>query len=193
MNQTLLLIRHGMTQGNFERRYIGRTDEPLCAEGLVAARALLMRGLLPVTRVFSSPMLRCVQTADILFPQQRAVLVPALKECNFGQFEGCTADELAAYPAYAAWVASGCAAPIPGGEDPGQFKARCCEAFVRLAADLQDGACAAIVTHGGCIMSILERFAVPRRPFYDWHVENCVCITGRFDGSRLLLAKEGPC
>ena len=32
----ILLIRHGKTQGNLERRYIGRTDEPLCEAGRAA-------------------------------------------------------------------------------------------------------------------------------------------------------------
>lgn len=30
----LIFIRHGKTAGNLERRYIGRTDEPLCDEGI---------------------------------------------------------------------------------------------------------------------------------------------------------------
>ena len=33
---TVYLIRHGMNAGNREKRYIGRTDEPLCSEGIAA-------------------------------------------------------------------------------------------------------------------------------------------------------------
>ena len=33
------LIRHGLTEGNRLRRYIGRTDEPLCAAGRAALSA----------------------------------------------------------------------------------------------------------------------------------------------------------
>ena len=36
----LLFIRHGATAGNLQRRYIGRTDEPLCPAGLDQAEAL---------------------------------------------------------------------------------------------------------------------------------------------------------
>ena len=53
-----VLIRHGQTQGNLERRYIGcRTDEPLCAAGREALRVCRYPA---VSRVFASPMRRCV-------------------------------------------------------------------------------------------------------------------------------------
>ena len=61
-----ILIRHGQTQGNRERRYIGcRTDEPLCPEGIAQ---LQNRHYPPVSRVFVSPMRRCVETANLLYP-----------------------------------------------------------------------------------------------------------------------------
>ena len=36
----ILFIRHGATEGNLHRRYIGRTDEPLCAAGIAQAERL---------------------------------------------------------------------------------------------------------------------------------------------------------
>lgn len=41
----LLFIRHGATEGNLRRRYIGRTDEPLCEAGIAQVKALQKRGL----------------------------------------------------------------------------------------------------------------------------------------------------
>ena len=62
----ILLIRHSMTAGNKLGRYIGaRTDEPLCEEGI---RLLENISYPPVQRVFVSPMRRCRETAEILFP-----------------------------------------------------------------------------------------------------------------------------
>lgn len=63
----LWLIRHGMTEGNRHGRYIGVTDEPLCEEG----RESLLQMAYPVPQaVYASPMLRCTQTAGILYPEK---------------------------------------------------------------------------------------------------------------------------
>lgn len=62
----VLLVRHGKTQGNLEHRYVGRTDEPLLAE----ERARLMNSCYEKFHpdiVYCSKMLRCKQTAEILF------------------------------------------------------------------------------------------------------------------------------
>ena len=60
-----VLIRHGQTQGNLEKRYIGcRTDEPLCEAGRLALRE---KKYPAVSRVFVSPMRRCVETAQAVY------------------------------------------------------------------------------------------------------------------------------
>ena len=49
------LIRHGLTEGNRLRRYIGRTDEPLCAAGRAALSTAPLKG---IETVYVSPLLR---------------------------------------------------------------------------------------------------------------------------------------
>lgn len=170
--RTILLIRHGMTAGNMEKRYIGRTDQPLCDIGAAQAKALAP--CLPrCDFLFSSPLLRCRQTAAMLFPGQTACVIPELRECDFGIFEGKDAAALAGNPAYDNWLATNCTAPIPEGEDVSAFKARCAKAFAHTAFRLPKNSVAAFVLHGGCIMAILERFARPRGKFYDFHLGNC--------------------
>ena len=67
----IVFIRHSMTAGNLERRYIGcRTDEPLCEAGISLAqqKTAEIRQTFPMPEVvLTSPMRRCVQTAEILF------------------------------------------------------------------------------------------------------------------------------
>lgn len=71
----IVFIRHSMTAGNLERRYIGcRTDEPLCEAGISLAqqKAAEFRQTFPMPEVvLISPMRRCVQTAEILFRIRR--------------------------------------------------------------------------------------------------------------------------
>ena len=52
----IIFIRHGATAGNLERRYIGRTDEPLCPLGVEQIEKL--KGLFEPDYLFVSPMLR---------------------------------------------------------------------------------------------------------------------------------------
>ena len=60
----ILLIRHGEAQSGERHRYLGSTDVPLTPEG----RARLHCPGFRPEAVFCSPMLRAVQTAELLFP-----------------------------------------------------------------------------------------------------------------------------
>lgn len=79
------LVRHGMTRGNEERRYIRITDEPLSERGRKLAEQCMYE--MPEI-VFSSPLKRCVETAEILYPDQDIYIIEELRECDFGIFEG---------------------------------------------------------------------------------------------------------
>lgn len=181
----LILIRHGATAGNLERRYIGRTDEPLCGQGVAQAEAL--RGRFLADRLFVSPALRARQTAGIVFPDMAYTVVQDLRETDFGAFEGKSAAELSGDPAYQAWVDSWCRGPIPGGECVADFKARCLPAFVRAAETLAPDTCGAFVVHGGVIMAVLEGLARPQRDFYDYHIPPGGFVVCRYQNGLLYL------
>ncbi len=181
MNE-IIFLRHGATAGNLERRYIGRTDEPLCAIG--RAQAMAARGL-DADFVFTSPARRTKETAQLAFPGCAHIEIPDLWETDFGTFEGKTADELAEDPDYRAWVDGFCKDPCPGGEAMEGFKDRCCHGFLMAMASVPAGKRVAFVIHGGCIMAIMERFAMPKREFYAYHIGNGEWITCRWDGRRL--------
>ena len=164
-----VLIRHGQTQGNLEHRYIGcRSDEPLCAAGREALRICRYPA---VSCVFASPMRRCVETAAILYPGIRPEIVPDFRECDFGAFEGKSYAELSGRADYQAWIDSGGALPFPGGESREAFASRCVRTFERLRAQDFREDCALIV-HGGTIMAIMERIALPKGGYYDYQVSN---------------------
>ena len=168
----VILLRHGLTAGNLEKRYIGSTDEPLCEEG---RRQLEKAGVYKdVREVYCSPMKRALQTADILFPNAQTVQINDLKEMDFGVFEGRTADEMREDEDYRTWVDSGCILPCPGGEDMKSFNKRTCEAFSSIVSQASGSneSRIIIVAHGGSIMSIMDGFAMPKRDYYSWHTEN---------------------
>lgn len=167
----VVLIRHSKTAGNLKGRYIGTTDEPLCPEGI----ALLERKVYPEAEaLYVSPLKRCKETGAILYPNLSQKEEPLLRECDFGEFENKNYLELDGNPAYQAWVDSGGTLPFPGGESREVFKLRCEQGFLKVLQDaLKAGyETIAVVAHGGTLMSILEAFAVPKKPFYDWQVKN---------------------
>ena len=182
----LLLIRHGATAGNLEKRYIGRTDEPLCEQGIAQIKALQTRAF-QADRVFISPMQRTRQTAQILFPGERYVEVPEFRETDFGILEGRTARELADNEAYRQWVDSGCQGPVPGGESVEAFKNRCRKEFLERVREIPDQGTAAFVVHGGTIMAILEAYARPVKNFYSYHIKNGEVICAGFENGVITL------
>lgn len=179
------LIRHGSTKGNISGAYIGSTDEPLSNEGIKQLHALKLSGKLPpVKKVYASDLIRCVQSAKILFPLREPVLVPGLRECDFGLFEGKNHDKLWDDPNYQAWYASGGIIPFPNGEDPALFKKRCQLAFIQICEGLEEPAPIAVVCHGGTIMSILAHFSHPYHDFYHWQVKNSDGYSFKYDTER---------
>ncbi len=167
------LIRHGSTAGNLEHRYVGSTDEELTMDAVLELKENKDRYPQPDC-VFVSPLRRCVQTAGLLFPEIEKVVLPDLRECDFGEFEYKNYRELDGDPRYQAWVDSGGTLPFPGGESREAFAARCCAAFLAGCKKAADSGydCAAFVVHGGTIMAILDRFSSPHKDYFDWQAKN---------------------
>lgn len=179
---TIYLIRHGKTAGNREKRYIGRTDEPLCDEGIEAIRDLKLPRC---DALICSPMRRCIQTAEILFPGQAYVVADDLRECDFGLFEGKNYLELSGNADYQAWIDSGGMLPFPEGESPLDFRTRCVRGFQQITAEYSQCATLAFIAHGGTIMSVLEALTVPPRGYYDWLPPNGEGWKCRYDGKNI--------
>lgn len=164
------LIRHGLTDGNLKQQYIGVTDLPLAGAGVAQLKQLKSEMDYPkVDKVYSSPMLRCRQTANILYPAKDIQLVDKLREIDFGEFEGKTANELEANPAYADWAAGRISA-APGGEDNTDFAKRLCVGLNEIVRDMMASGAehAAVIMHGGAIMMLLASCAVPRKSMVEW-------------------------
>ena len=192
----VILIRHGQTEGNLAGRYIGRTDEPLCPEGIQSVRLL---GKFPaVSCVYASPMLRASQTASLLFPNAEQVIYDDLREMDFGDFEDRSAKDMEADEAYRTWVDGGCLGRCPNGESIEEFSVRICMAFdriIRNAVLIRNTSCSSsksktagagrdhvvIVAHGGTIMAVMQKYACPSRDYFDWHVQNGCGWRASFD------------
>lgn len=95
----LLLIRHGKTPSNREHRYLGVTEEALSGEGRKQLEILAEKDILKKPwLLFISPMLRCQESAGILFPGKKAYPIEEWREMNFGAYEGKNYEDLKMIP-----------------------------------------------------------------------------------------------
>lgn len=83
----IILIRHGATAGNLERRYIGRTDEPLCEQGRLQALWLQQQGLHGGCLAGQSRTSGQTNRAAGI-PGNAYQVIPEWRETDFGIFEG---------------------------------------------------------------------------------------------------------
>lgn len=173
----IYLIRHGMTAGNQKKRYIGTTDESLCPEGVEKLQRIKALQLYPIPDfLYVSPMKRCRETAELLFPGCSQTEITDFRECDFGEFENQNYIELSGNENYQRWIDSNGQLPFPGGESREGFQKRSVEAFLGLEKlwklENMEEKTIAVVAHGGTIMSILQAVGVPKGAYYDFQVAN---------------------
>jgi probable phosphoglycerate mutase len=196
----ILLIRHGETAWNAERRLQGHLDIPLNEEGERQAR-LLGDALAsePIDLVVASDLQRARQTAQAVAAVRGMPLLiePGLRERCYGGFEGLLYSEIEQrFPAeFAAWQARDVDAILPSGKNRGesfrQFYARATNAILGLA-HTYPGRTLAIVAHGG-VLECAYRMAgkLPLETPRDFKVYNASINRFRVDEDGLVLDSWG--
>ena len=182
----LILIRHLKTPGNEKRQYIGSTDEELSEQEVLNFKQKYKIDSYPqVEQVIVSPMKRCIQTAELIYPKNQITQEELLKECDFGIFEGKTYEELKDRAEYQAWLDSGGTIAFPEGEEQKEFRSRCVRGMLRQVDRLckENVESAAFVVHGGTIMAVMEAFSEEKKSYYDWQVGNGEGVLGKMDAS----------
>lgn len=172
----LILIRHGETEFNRTKHFCGRINPPLNQNGIVKVRKLarLLRSE-KINLIYSSPMRRTRQTASILFGKRKIVLVPELKELDFGEWEGLHIKEVEAkYPKhYQKWLKHPEQAQFPRGDNLHRAKKRVMKFLNRLIKQYRSKEqTIAVVTHGGSIKIIVcELLGLGLKGFWRFHPE----------------------
>ena len=206
----LVLIRHGETASNKEHRYLGRTDEDLSPCGAEKIKKAVQKKLYPeIDILFTSPMKRCLQTAQLIYPDMTAHIIPEFAEMDFGEFEGKNYQDLKDDARYQAWIDSNGTLPFPGGESQKTYIGRCKLGFETMINELYKQKSVSLITlqkdkykdslavnqytigivvHGGTIMSLMHAYAGGE--YFDYQVKNgrgyiCTldCSTDQIDHS----------
>ena len=153
----ILLVRHGQSEWNAEKRLQGQADISLSEKGISQAEALrpVIEGIAPC-RAITSDLRRARDTAGILgFPD--AAPTKGLREVSVGDWTGRLIPDIIAEDSrgYAGWRA-GTTAP-PGGETWTDFVTRTCGVVEEARTDAN---CKnlLVVCHGGVIRALLDHY-----------------------------------
>ena len=127
-------------------------------------------------RIYSSDRKRALQTSRIIFNRARITVAGALREINFGVFEGLTHREIMKKHAdvYKKWLKDPFKNRIPGAESMAAFKKRV-HAAIRKIACVSRGKTIAVVCHGG-VIGVLVSSLLKSRNFWR-HVPPPASIT----------------
>ncbi len=159
------ILRHGRTEANENGIYIGKTDLPLSEKGreeLVEKYEL--HEYPKVQKVYSSPLERAVQSAEILFPDRELVVVDDLREMDFGVFEGLSVHDLVELDSYKKWLKGGLDNAPPNGESLREMMVRCFTSLNMIILDMMNAGVthAGVVTHSGILMNMMSCFGLPK-------------------------------
>lgn len=169
MKTKLLLIRHGQTNCNLEKRYSGFLDVDINATGKKQAKLLHKRlKKIQIHNVYSSDRLRAINSAKIIFKNLKVSIDPGLRELHFGIFEGLTyAQIMKKHPQeYKKWLVNPFKTSIPQGENLYDFQKRILTSFKNIISN-NIAKTAAIVCHGG-VISIFINSILKSKDFWNY-------------------------
>lgn len=167
----ITLFRHGLTEGNKRKAYMGWNDSPLCEEAVTKLSSYQLKPE-SYDLFLSSDLNRCLHTMKLLFPTVEPETAEAFREMHFGTFQGKTYDELQHEESYQKWLEDPIAYAPPDGETYEQFASRIDKGWEKIQKDvLEEGIRRPIiVTHGGVIKYLLSQYAPEKKEFWDWKV-----------------------
>ena len=147
----LTLLRHGDTEGSRNDLYYGAADIPVLPESLAELHENAAR-YPTAKRYFTSGMLRTEQTFRAIYGDVPHMVLPGLREMDFGDFEMRSYAQLKDDPAFQHWITDAEHLPCPNGESAPQVLERSLEAIGPVLAAGEDAVC---VIHGGVTSGLM--------------------------------------
>ena len=155
MNTTIILVRHGETEWNVLGKFQGCQDITLSNEGVLQARCLHKRFQNKFDYIYTSPLKRAMQTAEIISQGSNTapIVETGLTEIDFGKWEGLTIKEVRTnFPKqFIVWKNDELNAPMCGGEQSLKLASIRAEKSILKIAKKNKGNNIIIVAHGGII------------------------------------------
>jgi phosphoserine phosphatase len=158
----IIIVRHGDTLWNRSERFRGMIDIELDETGRQQAALTAKRiAKLPVSKIYSSPVSRAMQTAEIIAkPLDMEVCeLSDIRDISFGRLEGLSMEEAGEKfsDVVHRWLVAPDEVTFPGGESLGQVKERASKAVERLLEPLADET-VLFVSHKVVIIELIIHF-----------------------------------
>ena len=169
----IILIRHGKTIYNVTKKFMGSgIDAGLSEDGAeeVKEKRPGIRAAAGDAVVYTGPLLRAKQTAELIFYDKTVNVEASLTEINFGDFEGKSAKDLEGDERFQRWIDSDGTLVFPNGEGIHDFRQRTMASLHKIIKTASADDRIAIVCHGGNIMSIMSSIA--GGGYYDYLIPN---------------------
>jgi broad specificity phosphatase PhoE len=195
----LLLIRHAEVEARYQGVFGGRIDMDLSPRGHEQA-ATLARYLQtkPLSAIYASPMKRVQQTLTPLLVNgaPKPIIVPDLREVDFGDWTGLNLDQVQAKFGVSAlsWLEQLACGGIANAECGETFRERVEPCLERILAH-HPGEEVAIFCHGGIIrmlLSILLRWPLASMAMFEIEYASLTQVVLRPHKTRLQLLNFTP-
>ncbi len=183
MGVRLHLMRHGLIRANVKGLWHGSTDSPLIwrgrrqakRTGAYLAKLADQRGL-RFAAVYSSPLQRCVTTAQLVTAHQPVdiVTLPGLAEMDIGEWEDRSFRWLKEEHDFINRMTRDPSFAPPGGESLDRVAERVCQAFEYIDAEHQAHQHVLVISHG-VTMGVALATLLDDQPgkWVNYHFNNC--------------------
>ena len=187
MKSEIIMLRHGITEGNKNKWFYGALDLHLLPEGKETLRKHKEEGWYPElpdnTKYFTTGLVRTKESLEILFGEQDYEEIPDLQEMAFGEYEARTFDEMKDDPIFRNWTHDETGeVGFPGGETKNEFAFRVRRGLGTLIEKHSEheeearaqgkDAVTVLICHGGVIAGLMhDIFPGERETMWDWMVD----------------------
>ena len=174
----IYIIRHGQTELNNKQVLQGRSNYPLNEKGIAQTRGAAERlRSVSFSQVYSSPLIRAIQTAEIIAPGVPVTIDERLIEMDYGPYEGMDLHALA--PEVITFFSDFVHNPAPEGMEQLQSVVARAGAFINDLSNREGNSL--VSTHAIAMKGILEYLTPDSHgSYWSQNIGNCAIFAAEY-------------
>lgn len=190
----LVLVRHGETDWNVAEIFRGRLDVELNETGRRQAEQLgQYLADREITSIFSSPLKRATETAEIVARKHhlKVEVAPELNDYHFGEWQGLSHQQVREkYPElFGEWLKNPQLVTVPGGESLGDVRKRVL-GLVDKVVSRGEGTCLLVSHRVVNKVLICALLSLDNTHFWNIRLDTCGLTTFTYEEERFILTRH---